>query len=147
MSPYNRILATKRLAASVDLVVPVDKACLVDLRWWHTALSLRNGISFLEHDHDIVLEMNASGNGWQDRLHGLIGFNFSQQEYWCGPPPPKYYELDICDLETICHVVSCIIWASTWKHKQILSKTLASPTDQPTDGRYQAKESRSFISY
>ena len=33
-------------------------------------------------------------------------------------------------------------------HSEALPEiSLASPTDQPTDGRYQAKESSSFISY
>ena len=119
----SRVLASKRLAASLDRPVLVDSACLADLRWWHAALRLRNGVSFLEHDTDYTIAMDASGHGWEQNLPGLAGFNFSQQEYWCGPPPPQYLDLDICDLETICHVVSCNIWAKTWKHKRILGQT------------------------
>ena len=96
---------------------------MADLRWWHAALSTRNGISFLEHKHDVTIAMDASGQGWENGLPGLAGFNFSTNEYWCGPPPPQFLELNICDLETICHVVSCHIWAHTWKHLQILGQT------------------------
>ena len=119
----SRVLSTKRLATAIDRPVIVDEACLADLRWWHSALRLRNGISFLEHDSDIVLAMDASGNGWHGGLPGLAGFNFSQQEYWCGPPPLHYQDLDICDLETICHVISCRIWGHTWKYKQVQGQT------------------------
>ena len=119
----NRVLATKRLAASIDRPVLVDEACLADLRWWHAALSTRNGISFLEHDSDVVVAMDASGGGWENGLPGLAGFNFATNEFWCGPPPEKYAGLDICDLETICHVVSCHVWAHTWNHKQVLGQT------------------------
>ena len=119
----NRVLATKRLAASIDRPVLIDDACRADLRWWRTALATRNGISFLEHSHDVFLAMDASGGGWDDGLPGLAAFNFSTNEFWCGPPPPELVDLDICDLETICHVISCHIWAHTWKEKQVLGKT------------------------
>ena len=119
----NRILATKRLAASLDRPVLVDSSCMEDILWWKTALNTRNGVSFLEHDHDVVLAMDASGGGWEGGLPGLAGFNFDTNEYWCGPPPPQFVHLDICDLETICHVVSCHIWGHTWKHKQVLGQT------------------------
>ena len=119
----NRVLATKRLAASIDRPVLVDSACLADLRWWHAALSFRNGMSFLEHDSDVTIAMDASGAGWEGGLPGLAGFNFDTSEFWCGPPPQHLVHLDICDLETVCHVVSCHIWAHTWQHKQILGQT------------------------
>ena len=96
---------------------------MADLRWWRAALSLRNGISFLEHDHDVILAMDASGHGWEGNLPGLAGFNFTTNEFWCGPPPVQYRDLDICDLETICHVVSCHIWGHTWKYKQVQGQT------------------------
>ena len=119
----NRILATKRLAASLDRPVLVDSSCMADIKWWHAALSTRNGVSFLEHDHDVLIAMDASGSGWEQGLPGLSGFNFDTNEFWCGPPPEHLLHLDICDLETVCHVVSCRIWGHTWKHKQILGQT------------------------
>ena len=119
----NRLLATKRLAASLDRPALVDSSCKADIQWWHTALSSRNGISFLEHDHDVILAMDASGGGWENGLPGLAGFNFSTNEFWCGPPPEHLLHLDICDLETVCHVVSCHIWGHTWKRMQILGQT------------------------
>ena len=119
----NRVLATKRLAASINRPVLIDEACKADLRWWKAAISLRNGVSFLEHDTDITVAMDASGHGWEGGLPGLAGFNFALQEYWCGPPPPHLLHLDICDLETVCHVVSCHIWGSSWKRKRILGQT------------------------
>ena len=101
----------------------LDEACKADLRWWKAAISLRNGVSFLEHDTDVTVAMDASGHGWEGGLPGLAGFNFALQEYWCGPPPPHLLHLDICDLETICHVVSCHIWGPSWKRKRVLGQT------------------------
>ena len=119
----SRILATKRLASSIDTPVLIDEACRADLKWWKQAILFRNGISFLEHDHDVSLAMDASSQGWSDDLPGLAGFNFSTGEYWHGPPPPHLVHLEICDLETLCHVVSCHVWGQSWKHLQILGKT------------------------
>ena len=80
-------------------------------------------MSFLEHDNDVVIAMGASGAGWEGGLPGLADFNFLRNELWCGPTPPQLVHLDICDLETVCHVVSCHIWAHTWQHKQVLGQT------------------------
>ena len=46
----NRVLATKRLAAAINRPVIIDEACKADLRWWKAAITLRNDVSFLEHD-------------------------------------------------------------------------------------------------
>ena len=119
----SRVLANKRLAASVTAPVLIDEACRADLKWWREALHSRNGISFLEHDQDILLAMDASGSGWSEDLPGLAGFNFTTSEYWHGPPPPDLVHLDICDLESLCHVVSCNVWGSSWKQKQVLGQT------------------------
>ena len=119
----SRILATKRLASSIDVPVLIDEACRADLLWWKQALLFRNGVSFLEPEHDISLAMDASSQGWSENLPGLAGFNFSTGEFWHGPPPPHLVHLEICDLETLCHVVSCHIWGRSWKHLQVLGKT------------------------
>ena len=119
----SRILANKRLAASVPVPVLVDEACRADLLWWREALLSRNGVSFLEPDHDLTLAMDASSHGWWGDLPGLAGFNFATSEYWHGPPPSEFESWDICDLETLCHVVSTHIWAPSWNYKQVLGQT------------------------
>ena len=119
----NRVLANKRLAATNNVPVLVDDACKEDLRWWQTALRTRNGVSFLVHESDVTLAMDASGHGWFDDLPGLAGFNFATNEYWHGPPPVHLRHLGICDLETLCHVVSVHIWGPTWNQKQVLGQT------------------------
>ena len=119
----NSILAVKRLASANRGPILLDSACKAELRWWREALTHRNGVSFLEHESDLTVAMDASGHGWAEGLPGLAGFNFATNEYWHGPPPPYLQELDICDLETLCHVISCHVWASTWNKKQILGQT------------------------
>ena len=119
----SRILANKRLAASNNTPVLVDSACKEDLLWWRSALQNRNGVSFLVHDSDVSLAMDASGHGWFQDLPGLAGFNFSSNEYWHGPPPEHLRHLQICDLETLCHVVSCHIWGPSWNKLQVLGQT------------------------
>ena len=70
-----------------------------------------------------MADINWWLGGWEHGLPGLAGFNFDTNKFWCGPPPDQFLHLDICDLETICQVVSCHIWGHTWKHKQILGQT------------------------
>ena len=119
----NSILSVKRLAAANKGPILLDSACKAELRWWREALTHRNGVSFLEHKSDVTVAMDASGHVWAENLPGLAGFNFARNEYWHGPPPPQYQHLDICDLKTLCHVVSCHLWAPTWNKNQILGQT------------------------
>ena len=43
----NRCLATKRRAAGHNGPIMLDSDFMADIRWWQSAIQLRNGISFL----------------------------------------------------------------------------------------------------
>ena len=118
----SRVLATKRLAASINRPVLVDEACKADFCWWKAAISMRKRVSFLEHNSDIVVAMDASGNGWHKVCRVLRDSTSPCRNTGAAPCRIILSSFDICDLETVCHVVSCHICGHTWNKKQILGQ-------------------------
>ena len=119
----NRVLATKRRATSSGLNIILDEAFFDDVRWWISAINLRNGVTFLEFAATTHIAMDASSDGWTDGLPGIGIFNFTAKEFVTCPPPPHLQHLHIADLELLAHVLAGNLWGPSWSTHKITGET------------------------
>ena len=119
----NRVLATKRRATSSGLHIILDATFFADIDWWIEAISLRNGITFLESASTTHIAKDASSDGWYGGLPGIGIFNFSTNEYVACTPPPLFRDWIIADLELLAHVLAGNIWGSSWSGHVVTGET------------------------
>ena len=119
----NRCLATKRRASRHSTPITLDEDFWADIRWWQSAIALRNGITFLVPDSTVHVTLDASTNGFYGGLPGLGAYNHSTHQYFSTAPIPEYRDLCIADLELITHVVAVNLWGSEWKGMEVTIHT------------------------
>ena len=119
----NRVLATKRRAASATAAIKLDDAFYADLKWWQHSLITTNGISFLDFEPACEVTLDASSDGWHNGLPGLGGFNHATGEYFACTTPPEASEWHISDLELVCHLLAARLWSSSWRGLHIRGHT------------------------
>ena len=120
----NRCLATKRFASRLENRTTVLTSDFFDdIRWWQTAIHLRNGVSFLVPQSEIHISLDASSNGWTSGKPGLGGYNHELHQYFSCTVPDDLLEWTIADLELVAHVVAFHLWSSKWQNKQVTIHT------------------------
>ena len=119
----NRCLATKRRAARHKGPIMLDADFKADIRWWQTAIQLRNGVSFLVPEATIRISLDASTDGWYQGKPGLGAYNHSNHEYFTAPAPEHLEDLGIADLELLAHVAAVHIWGSSWNGHEVAIHT------------------------
>ena len=119
----NRCLATKRFASKHAQPITLTEDFREDIKWWQTAVLLRNGVSFLVPESSIHVSLDASSNGWHKGQRGLGGYNHSTNQYFSCGTPPDLSHLAIADLELLAHVVAIHLWGSHWRKFQVTIHT------------------------
>ena len=123
----NRVLATKRWAASLSAPIYIDSAFRADVQWWADSLISTNGISFLVPRLEVEVSLDASSNGWHGGRPGLAGVNHSTGEFFAAPAPPEFESWHISAHELICHLIAIRLWGHQWSGQQIRGKSDSEP--------------------
>ena len=119
----NRCLATKRFASRHAKAITLTEDFRDDIRWWQSAVQLRNGISFLVPVSTVHVSLDASSNGWHKGQPGLGGYNHATDQYFSCTTPPDLSHLAIADLELLAHIVALHLWGSHWRKFQVTVHT------------------------
>ena len=101
----------------------LDADFMADIRWWQSAIQLRNGISFLVPHATIHISLDASTDGWYQGQPGLGAYNHQNHEYFSVPATGVFTELGIADLELLAHVVAVRLWAQSWNGHEVAIHT------------------------
>ena len=72
-----------------------------DIKWWISAIELRNGISFLVRDAETHVSLDASSNAWYGGKPSLGGYNHTVHQYFSYTVPDKYADWCIANLELL----------------------------------------------
>ena len=118
-SPTESSIRNETAGHAVPAPIIIDKDFTNDVMWWHEAISLRNGISFLEFKSVVRVDMDASTDGWYGNLPGIGIYNFANDQYVTCTPPEHIRDLHIADLELLAHVVTAHVWWAEWSGAQV----------------------------